>query len=152
MRAMRFLGTGRLELQDLPAPTPGEGEVVVDVHACGICASDVHLVDGSLPLRTPPPFTPGHEASGRISALGAGVRDFTPGERVVLFAGRRCGKCPPCRRGGDADDCSAVLTMGFDYDGAWADQVVVPASACVRLPGAVPFDVGALLADAVATP
>ncbi len=153
MRAIRFIAPGRpLELQELPRREPGPGEVRVKVAACGICASDVHLVDGSLPTRATPPVTPGHEASGTIEALGANVGRWREGDRVVLFAGRGCGRCHACRRGRPATDCVLPHTMGIDFDGAWADEVVVPAASCVALPDAVPFDIGAILADAVATP
>lgn len=153
MRAVRFLGVGKpLELVDVPVPEPGPGEVLVRVAACGICASDVHMIDGSLPVRTPPPVTPGHEASGTIAALGSGVTGRREGDRVVIYAGKPCGQCPACRRGRQPAACLLPLTMGIDYDGAWADFVAVPAANCVRLAEAVPFDVGAILADAVATP
>lgn len=155
MRAIRFTGVGRpLELIHVPRPTPGAGQVRVRVAACGICASDVHMIDGSLPTRTAPPVTPGHEASGTIDAIGPGVAPgrWTEGDRVAIFAGRSCGHCHPCRRGRPVDDCLLPLTMGVDFDGAWAEEVIVPAASCVALPSAVPFDVGAILADAVATP
>jgi threonine dehydrogenase-like Zn-dependent dehydrogenase len=111
------------------------------------------MMDGSLPVRTPPPVTPGHEASGTIAALGRGADGVREGDRVVLFAGKPCGRCDGCRKGrASAEQCRWPFTMGIDYDGAWADYVVVPAACCVRLPDSVPFDVGAILADAVATP
>jgi len=152
MRAVRFLGVGTpLEVLDLPDPTPGPDEVVVKVAACGICASDLHMMDGTLPVRTPPPVTPGHEASGVIASVGSSVTGWTEGDRVALFAGKPCRDCVACRAG-RFESCLAPLTLGVDYDGAWADYVVVPAETCVRLPGEVPFEVGAILADCVATP
>lgn len=152
MRAVRFLGIGKpLEVVEVPDPTPGPEEVVVKVAACGICASDLHMMDGSLPVRTPPPVTPGHEASGTIAAIGASVAGWATGERVMMYAGKPCRECAACRAG-RFDGCLAPLTLGVDYDGAWADYCVVPAAACVRLPDEVPFEVGAILADCVATP
>jgi len=152
MRAVRFIGIGKpLEVVDVPIPSPGPGEVLVKVAACGICASDLHMMDGSLPVRTPPPVTPGHEASGVIAALGVEVEGWAEGDRVTIFAGKPCRQCPACRAG-RLDGCLAPLTLGVDYDGAWADYVVVPGEACVRLPDAVSFEVGAILADCVATP
>jgi 2-desacetyl-2-hydroxyethyl bacteriochlorophyllide A dehydrogenase len=152
MRAVRFLGVGRpLELVWAPDPDPGPGEALVRVAACGICASDLHMMDGSLPVRTPPPVTPGHEASGTVAAVGPGVEAVAVGDRVTIYAGKPCRECAACRAG-RVEGCVAPLTMGVDYDGAWADYCVVPAEACVRLPDAVPFDVGAILADCVATP
>lgn len=154
MRAIRFTGAGNpLELVEVARPEPGPGEVRIKVAACGICASDVHLLDGTLPTRSAPPVTPGHEASGTIDSVGGpGGGRWREGDRVVVFAGRACGKCHACRRGRAVDDCLLPMTMGIDFDGAWADEVIVPAACCVALPEAVPFDVGAILADAVATP
>ena len=152
MRAVRFTGIGKpLEVLDLPDPSPGPDEVVVKVAACGICASDLHMMDGSLPVRTPPPVTPGHEASGVVAALGSGVTGWATGERVALYAGKPCHECPACRSG-RVESCLAPLTLGVDYDGAWADYVVVPAESLVRLPEEISFEVGAILADCVATP
>ena len=152
MRAVRFLGVGKpLEVVEVPDPQPGPDEVVVRVAACGICASDLHMMDGSLPVRTPPPVTPGHEASGTIAALGSGVAGWSEGERVTISAGKPCRECAACRAG-RFDSCQAVLTFGVDYDGAWADYCVVPADTCVRLPDEISFEVGAILADCVATP
>ncbi|MGH2728906.1 MAG: zinc-binding dehydrogenase [Actinomycetota bacterium] len=152
MRAVRFLAIGKpLEIVDVPDPQPGPGDVVVKVAACGICASDLHMMDGSLPVRTPPPVTPGHEASGVIAAIGAGVTGWKEGDRVTMYAGKPCMQCTACRAG-RLEGCLAPLTLGVDYDGAWADYVAVPAAACVRLPDAVSFEVGAILADCVATP
>jgi len=153
MRAVRFLAVGKpLEVVNLPIPEPAPGEVRVKVAACGVCASDLHMFDGSLPTRTPPPVTPGHEASGVVSALGDGVGGWSLGDRVVIAAGKACGKCAACARGADFDQCLSPLTMGVDYDGAWADECVVPAQALVALPDSVPFEVGAICADAVSTP
>ena len=152
MRAVRFLGVGKpLEVLDVPDPTPDPDEVVVKVAACGICASDLHMMDGTLPVRTPPPVTPGHETSGVIASIGSSVSGWSEGDRVCLFAGKPCGECVACRAG-RFESCLVPLTLGVDYDGAWADYVVVPADTCVRLPDEVPFDVGAILADCVATP
>jgi 2-desacetyl-2-hydroxyethyl bacteriochlorophyllide A dehydrogenase len=152
VRAVRFVGIGKpLEVVELPDPTPGPDEVVVKVAACGICASDLHMMDGSLPVRTPPPVTPGHEASGVISSIGSAVTGWELGDRVTIAAGKPCGECIACRDG-RVDGCLAPLTLGVDYDGAWADYVVTPAQTCVRLPDQVSFEVGAILADCVATP
>lgn len=147
------MGIGKpIELHEVPVPEPRSGEVLVKVAACGVCASDVHVADGSLPSRAAPPVTMGHEASGTIVAIGQAVTTKAVGERVTIYAGKPCGTCRDCRTTGAVEDCQAPLTMGVDFDGAWADYVVMPASACVTLPDAVPFDQGAILADAVATP
>jgi 2-desacetyl-2-hydroxyethyl bacteriochlorophyllide A dehydrogenase len=153
MKAVRFNGVGKeLTVEELPIPEPGFGEVLVKVHACGVCASDLHVFDGSLPSRVAPPVTPGHESSGWIAALGPGVETFREGERVAIFAGRKCGVCARCRNGEPIERCMLTLTMGVDFDGAWAEYVVIEASNIVRVPDEVPLDVAAILCDAVGTP
>ncbi|HEX9824680.1 MAG TPA: zinc-binding dehydrogenase [Actinomycetota bacterium] len=151
MRAARFHGPGTdLVVEDVPSPEPGPLEVVVKVEACGICLSDVHLLDGSLgALKLP--ITPGHEASGTIVRTGSQVPGRPEGERVVLAGGRPCGSCPRCLSG-RLDECSAPEVMGFHYDGAWAEEVVVPLYALTAVPEGVPMEQAAILADAVATP
>jgi 2-desacetyl-2-hydroxyethyl bacteriochlorophyllide A dehydrogenase len=153
MRAVRFYGPGKpLEIEDLAEPKPGPDEVVVRVAACGVCASDLHIIDGSLPTQTPVPITMGHEPSGVVAEAGTDVSGWNPGDRVVLTAGKRCGVCPRCRDGRGIEECRLPLMLGINYDGAWAEKVVVPASSLVRLPDVVPMQVGAILADAVGTP
>ncbi|MHB8510730.1 MAG: zinc-binding dehydrogenase [Actinomycetota bacterium] len=153
MRAARFMGVGKpLEIHEVPIPEPGPGEVRVRVKACGVCASDVHVLDGSLPARAPIPVTMGHEPSGVIDKLGDAVTTHNVGDRVVLYAGKPCGQCPACLRNQGFEGCWLPLTMGVDYDGAWADYTVVPAVCCVPLPDEIPFEPGAIIADAVATP
>jgi len=153
MRAVRFHGVGEpLQVEDVPIPTPGAGEVLVKVAFCGVCASDLHVFDGSLPNQGRVPFTPGHESSGTIAVVGDGVRHWAEGERVAIFAGKRCGECARCRAGGALEECAQTQTMGVDYDGAWAEYVVVPAECLVRVPDEVPLDQAAVLCDAVGTP
>src|SRR6202521_3345136 len=87
-----------LEIADLPEPTPGPGEVLVAVRACGICGSDVHGYDGSSGRRIPP-IVMGHEASGVVAEVGTNVSRFHVGERVTFDSTVYCGKCDACRRG-----------------------------------------------------
>jgi len=153
MKAVRFHGVGRpLTIEDLPVPEPSRDEVLVQVAACGICASDLHIFDGSLPNRGVVPFTPGHEPSGVIAGMGADVSGWSDGDRVSIFPGRRCGECMRCRAGGEVERCALSLTMGIDYDGAWAEYVAVPVASLVRVPDEVPLDQAAILCDAVGTP
>ncbi|MFA5890695.1 MAG: zinc-binding dehydrogenase [Actinomycetota bacterium] len=153
MKAVRFVGVGKpLEVQDVPIPEPGPGDVLVKVAACGICASDLHMFDGSLPTRTPPPVTPGHEAAGVVARAGDGVTAWKPGDRVAIYAGKSCGVCLSCLDGDSVERCALPLVMGIDYDGAWAEYVKVPASGLVRVPDSVPLEIAAVLCDAVATP
>ena len=99
MRAERFYAdTKTVALEDVPIPEPGPGEVLVKVAFCGICHSDLSLINGTFPAQ-PPVVTQGHEASGTIAKLGPGVTGWAEGDRVVVAAGRPCQRCPNCRRG-----------------------------------------------------
>jgi 2-desacetyl-2-hydroxyethyl bacteriochlorophyllide A dehydrogenase len=151
MRAARFDSAARtLSVVDVPTPEPGPGEVLVRVGACGICLSDVHLLDGSLPAPLPV-VTPGHEAAGTIERVGPGVPFWQPGARVVLAGGKPCGACFACA-GGQFNECANLRIMGFHYDGGWAEYVVVPFGALTAVPDGIPVEQAAILADAVATP
>jgi D-arabinose 1-dehydrogenase-like Zn-dependent alcohol dehydrogenase len=153
MIAARFTtATRKLELKRVPIPEPKAGEVLVRIAACGICLSDVHVLDGTLQLRVPE-VTLGHEAAGTIDCTGSGVPAFwRPGMRVVIMPGRACGSCPACVRGGTLDDCLGPQVMGNDYDGAWAEFCAVPYTGISLVPESIPFEQAAILADAVTTP
>lgn len=151
MRAERFYAeTKTVALEDVPIPNPGPGEVLVRVAFCGICHSDLSLINGTFPAQRPV-VTQGHEASGTIAELGEGVTGWSVGDRVIVAAGRPCGACPNCRRG-DFPTCVRMQLMAFAYDGAWAEYTVASATGLTRVPDNVPLDQAAILADAVSTP
>ncbi len=151
MRAARFDSSTRaLQIEELPVPDPGPLEVLVRVDACGICLSDVHLIDGSIPPLVPV-VTPGHESSGVVVRAGELVVGWQPGQRVSLMGGRPCGTCARCVIG-RIDDCLEFQLMGFHYDGAWAEYIVVPFQTLAAVPDGVAVEHTAILADAVATP
>jgi D-arabinose 1-dehydrogenase-like Zn-dependent alcohol dehydrogenase len=150
MLAARFDASSGLSMQQVPIPEPGPLDVLVKVEACGICLSDVHLIDGSIPAIIPT-VTPGHEASGVIARTGDGVEGWSEGDRVILAAGRVCMKCERCRSG-RLEQCTAPEIMGFQYDGAWAEYIVVPFYALTAVPDGVPMEQAAIIADAVSTP
>ena len=151
MRAERFhADTKSVVLEDVPIPTPGPGEVLVKVAFCGICHSDLSLINGTFPAQRPV-VTQGHEASGTIAALGAGVTGWAEGDRVVVAAGRPCQNCPNCSRG-DLANCLRMQLMAFSYDGAWAEYTVAQVIGLTRVPDNVPLEQAAILADAVSTP
>ena len=151
MRAARFNAEAKsLEVRDVPVPQPRPHEVLVKVQACGVCLSDVHLIDGSLPGPLPE-VTPGHEPAGVIEAVGDQVPLWEPGQRVLMAAGRPCLACANCA-GGRSDRCLNGEIMGFNYDGAWAEYVVVPYAALTPVPDSIPIEQAAILADAVSTP
>lgn len=152
MRAARFdRASRRLTVQDIPVPAPGAGEVLVRIEACGICLSDVHMIEGTFPPPPLPQVTPGHEAAGTIEQVGPGVTYWQPGQRVVIAGGKNCGVCRHCATG-DFADCSSPQIMGQGYDGGWAQYVVVPFPVLTAVPEGVPIEQAALCADAVATP
>jgi D-arabinose 1-dehydrogenase-like Zn-dependent alcohol dehydrogenase len=151
MRAQRFYAeTKTFAVEDVPVPEPGLGEVLVKVEYCGICHSDLSLINGTFPAQLPV-VTQGHEASGTVAKLGAGVTGWSVGDRVVLAAGKPCQECPNCRRA-DFSNCLRIRLMAFSYDGAWAEYTVAQAQGLTRIPDNVPFEQAAILADAVSTP
>jgi D-arabinose 1-dehydrogenase-like Zn-dependent alcohol dehydrogenase len=151
MRAERFYAdTQKVVLEDVPIPQPGAGEVLVKVAFCGICHSDLSLINGTFPAQLPV-VTQGHEASGTIAKLGPGVTGWAEGDRVIVAAGRPCQKCPNCRRG-DVVNCLRIQLMAFAYDGAWAEYTLAQAAGLTRVPDNVPLEQAAILADAVSTP
>jgi len=122
----------------------------VKVEFCGICHSDLSLINGTFPAQVPV-VTQGHEASGVIAKLGPGVTGWSEGDRVIVAAGRPCMSCPNCLRG-DIGNCLRIQLMAFAYDGAWAEYTVAQAVGLTRVPDNVPLEQAAILADAVSTP
>ena len=134
MRAMVLTGAGRpLELRDMAVPEPKPGQVRIRISACGVCRTDLHVVDGEL---TEPklPLVPGHEIVGRIDALGAGVEGFAPGMRVgVPWLGHTCGHCPYCRMNRE-NLCDHPEFTGYTVDGGYAEACVADAHYVFALP------------------
>ncbi|HJS86842.1 MAG TPA: zinc-dependent alcohol dehydrogenase family protein [Acetobacteraceae bacterium] len=134
MRAMLFRRPGiALELADLPDPRPGPGEVLIQVHACAVCRTDLHVVDGELadPKR---PLIPGHEIVGHVVAAGSGVTRFAPGDRVgVPWLGWTCGNCEYCRSGQE-NLCERARFTGYQIDGGYAEYTVADARYCFPIP------------------
>ena len=134
MRAMVLEEPGTpLQLREIADPAPGPGEVLVKVAACGVCRTDLHVVDGEL---TEPklPIIPGHEIVGRIEALGPGVTSFRIGERVgIPWLGHTCGRCPYCAAGRE-NLCDAPRFTGYQIDGGYAEYAVAEAAYCFPLP------------------
>ncbi len=130
MRAMLLDAPGKpLRLAALPVPRPGPGEVLVKVEACGVCRTDLHLVDGELP-DPKLPVVPGHEIVGRVAALGCDVAGLRPGERVgIPWLGWTCGTCRYCVAGKE-NLCEAALFTGYTRDGGYAEFTVADARYC----------------------
>ncbi|MGF6786587.1 zinc-dependent alcohol dehydrogenase family protein [Paraburkholderia sp. 35.1] len=134
MRAMVFDGSSAtLTEREVPDPRPGAGEILIDVHACGVCRTDLHLVDRELehPKR---PVIPGHEIVGVVAELGAGVSGFTVGERVgVPWVGRTCGHCRYCLSARE-NLCDDAGFTGYTIDGGYAERTVADSRYCFHLP------------------
>jgi alcohol dehydrogenase/propanol-preferring alcohol dehydrogenase len=116
-----------------PVPDPGPGEVRIRVEACGICHSDMYAKTGGFPgLKYP--IVPGHEIAGVIDAIGAGIADWQPGQRVgVGWHGGHCGRCLACRRG-DFVDCANLKIPGINIDGGYAEYMIAPIEALALIP------------------
>jgi 2-desacetyl-2-hydroxyethyl bacteriochlorophyllide A dehydrogenase len=153
MKAAQLLAhgvPGTFALRDVPDPAPAPGEVVVEVHACGLNHLDLWLESGGLPVPVSLPRTPGSEVAGRILQLGADVKDWRAGDRVAVQSNLFCGECEFCRRG-DESICLRNLLLGVQADGGFAERVVVPARTLVRLPDTVDFETSAALTLAGST-
>jgi 2-desacetyl-2-hydroxyethyl bacteriochlorophyllide A dehydrogenase len=140
-----------VQIDEVPVPQPGPGEVLVQVKACGICASDLHVVQGVTPHGPSLPQTLGHEPSGVVAAVGDGVDDWMPGDRVAFVMARPCSRCRYCSVGRE-NLCVSLSVPGVDADGAMAEYAVADQRFLAPLPAGVPFDQAAILTDAVATP
>ncbi len=136
MRAMRLHHPGEsLRLDTLPVPAAGPGQLQLKVEACGVCRTDLHLVDGELPCPQLP-IIPGHEIVGRVTALGAGVKGFWIGQRVgVPWLGWTCGGCRFCLSGRE-NLCDSARFTGYQIDGGFAEYTVADGRYCFPLPEA----------------
>lgn len=142
MRAGRISVSRRtFEVVDVPTPDAGAGQVRIKVGAAGVCLSDVHFLEGILSpgYLEGDHVTLGHEVAGTIDQVGAGVTTSSLGDRVVVIAGER-------------NTNQQITTMGFDYDGGWAEYVVTKAELVAKIPDALAFEQAAIIPDAVSTP
>jgi alcohol dehydrogenase, propanol-preferring len=138
MRAMVFHGKGTgLKLEKVPIPAPAPGELLLKVRTCGICRTDLHIVDGEL---TEPklPLIPGHQIVGEVVALGSGCTGFREGDRVgVPWLGATCGECGDCRSGRE-NLCDFAQFTGYHRDGGFAEYAVADQRFCFPIPGGYP--------------
>ncbi|MGV3721330.1 MAG: zinc-dependent alcohol dehydrogenase family protein [Actinomycetota bacterium] len=122
-----------LQLAELPTPEPGPGEILIRVEVCGVCRTDLHVVEGDLSPRRQP-IIPGHEVVGRVAARGAGAERFQLGDRIgVAWLHASCGKCRYCIRG-DENLCDAPQFTGWDVDGGYAEYTVAREAFAYPLP------------------
>ncbi|KAA0700432.1 iditol 2-dehydrogenase [Neorhizobium sp. P12A] len=131
MRAVRLEAVGQLFARDIEKPSPGPGQMLVRVEACGICGTDRHLYLGEFPAA--PPVTLGHEFSGIVAEIDEGVTDFRVGMRVTGDPNIACGRCSQCRRG-RVNLCEKLQAIGIHRDGGFAEYVLLAQSQAVELP------------------
>jgi len=149
MRAIRLVEQNQpLHLVELPDPTPGPGEIVVNVQRAGICHTDAHYRAGA--GKTNLPITLGHEIAGVVSAVGADVRDVREGQRVALHYLLYCGTCEREKRHGE-QFCADGAMLGKERDGGYAQRIVVPAQNAIPIPDEMPSDVAAIMMCSTAT-
>ncbi len=118
------VGTSPLRLLDVPVPEPGAGQVLVRVRVCGVCRTDLHIVEGDLPL-VKRPIIPGHETVGIVDRTGAGVRSVKEGDRVgIAWLQGTCGQCEFCRNGRE-NLCTRATFSGYHMDGGYAEYALV---------------------------
>ena len=142
MRAGRItVSTRAFDVVDVATPDAGAGQVRIKVAAAGVCLSDVHFLESILSpgYLVGDHVTLGHEVAGVIDQVGAGVTGCAVGDRVVVIAGER-------------NSAQQITTMGFDYDGGWAEYVVTKADLVAKIPDLLPFEQAAIIPDAVSTP
>ena len=122
-----------LSLRDIPLPTPGPGQIRVHVSCCGVCHTDLHIVEGDLPLHKKP-VVPGHQVVGIVDALGPGASTFKEGERAgIIWLHSTDGTCSYCRSARE-NLCDNARFTGYDVDGGYAEAVLVPEAFAYKLP------------------
>ncbi|MDV7211990.1 alcohol dehydrogenase AdhP [Azotobacter beijerinckii] len=128
-----------LEIREVPVPSPGPGQLLVKIAACGVCHTDLHAAEGDWPVKPKPPFIPGHEGVGQVVAVGAGVTHIKEGDRVgVPWLHSACGHCEHCL-GGWETLCHAQSNTGYSVNGGFAEYSLADAEYVGRLPDNVGF-------------
>ncbi|MBK5446999.1 MULTISPECIES: zinc-binding dehydrogenase [unclassified Peribacillus] len=152
MKAVIFPGDKKVEIREMEIPTPGMGEVLIQMKASAICRSDMSLYYGTSVFEGTKlgSIVPGHEPAGIITELGEGVTTFKTGDRVAVYLALGCGECAHCKSGYKMF-CKEFKCIGFDSHGGDADYMVVPAENCMRLPDDMSFLTAAVSTDAVGT-
>jgi 2-desacetyl-2-hydroxyethyl bacteriochlorophyllide A dehydrogenase len=143
MQAVVIDKPGDVSLAEVPDPVPRPAEMVVAVRACGICGTDLHIIDGEFSLARYP-LVPGHEFAGEVVAVGSEVTGFSVGAMVTADPNNPCGRCRPCREGHD-NLCEDFTALGITVPGACAEFVAVPFWRARALPAGFDMSVGALV-------
>lgn len=134
---------GKIEFREIETPVPKAGEVLIRIMKIGVCGSDIHVWHGKHPF-TSYPVTQGHEVSGEIAALGAGVENLEVRQKVTIQPQVVCGKCYPCRHG-KYNLCETLKVMGFQTTGVASEYFAVDAAKVTPLPQEMSFDEGAMI-------
>ncbi len=144
MKAAYYIAPGQFEVKDVNAAAPGPDEVTVRVAYCGICGTDLHIFHGKMDARVKPPQVIGHEMSGTVESVGAGVTDWKPGDRVAVRPLDWCGECPACLAG-HSHICMKLKFMGIDSIGAFQELWTVKARTLYRVPDGLSLKYAALI-------
>ncbi|WP_156755285.1 zinc-dependent alcohol dehydrogenase family protein [Actinokineospora pegani] len=142
MKAAVITGIGSVEVTDVPDPTPGRRDVVVDVAACGICGTDLHILQGEFAPTLP--IVPGHEFAGVVAETGSEVTELRVGDRVAVDPSLYCHECRMCRDGRN-NLCERWNAIGVSKPGGAAEYAVAPVANCVKLPDHVRTEDAALI-------
>jgi 2-desacetyl-2-hydroxyethyl bacteriochlorophyllide A dehydrogenase len=141
MRAALFPSPGLCEIVERGVPSPAAGEILVQVHACGVCGTDLHIYQGDFPARFP--LVAGHEFAGLVQETGPGVVHLRAGDRVTVDPNISCGACPPCQKG-YPHLCRDLSAVGVTLDGGFATHCAVPARQAHQFPQDMPFAIAAM--------
>jgi len=141
MQAAQIERPGQSRVIDAPVPQPGPDDVLIKVHAAGICGTDLHIFKGEYEARYP--LIPGHEFSGEVSAVGANVTRFHVGDRVTADPNVPCNRCPACQRN-EPNQCHNLRAIGVTGDGAFAEYVLAPEGNVFSI-GDMPYETAALI-------
>ena len=141
-----------LEMRELPVPTPGPGQILVEILASGVCHTDLHAADGDWPVKPNLPFTPGHEGAGIVVALGPGVTHLKEGDRVgITWLHSACGHCDFCLSGWETL-CLEQKNSGYSVNGSFAQYALAQANYAGRIPQGLSFvDAAPILCAGVTT-
>lgn len=144
MKSAVFYGKHDLRIEDYPMPKAGAHDIVIQVKACGVCGTDVHIYDGDKgAAEVTPPTILGHEFAGVIAEVGSEVTGYQPGDRVCIDPNCYCGTCEPCRSG-EVHFCEHMIGYGTTVNGGFAEYCVVNESQVYKLGTNTTFEQGAM--------
>jgi len=129
-----------LKIEDIPIPTLEPNEVLIKTMACGICHTDLHLVDGKFSAGGKLPLVLGHEPAGVVEKVGTNVTQWKPGDRVISFRSHTCGECCSCLTGYEGDCYNPKGLIGFNHDGGFAEYFKWPATHLLRIPDSIAYE------------